>query len=488
MAIKKIKISELPLVQSVVGLYTIGVDALNRSVKVGLEFIKTATDNADAAANNANTAAGNANTAATAANTAASNANEATVAANEAADDANSAAKSAISAAESANTAAASANSAATAANNAADRVDAAIETANEATENANAATTAANNAATAATNAASAANTAASNADTATDAANTAAESANNAASNASTAAGNANSAATAANNAASAANNAASNANEAADNANAAAEEARDPIEFTEAADLVNIASGDTTATIFGKLKKWFSSFGTLAWKSTVNYETEVTDKPSFKTVFSEAITGSGNINPKLIDDIEYDGATGDITISFSDGSSDKVINIPVDNFLATAEYDADTRILTLTMQNGEEIEIDLGELIHEYEAAENGGLEIVNGNQFKIKDDIMSDIAKIPVQKEIKLNVADWIKDDTYTGDGDLWAYVVEDSAVVEGCLFEAWPADRASKQVALQAEFDENIIVENNKFTITGARAPSGNINIIYTMML
>lgn len=46
MAIKKIKISVLTLCSDLKGLYTLGVDAANKSVKVSLEFIQTAYDNA----------------------------------------------------------------------------------------------------------------------------------------------------------------------------------------------------------------------------------------------------------------------------------------------------------------------------------------------------------------------------------------------------------------------------------------------------------
>jgi hypothetical protein len=75
MAIKKIKISTLPLAESLVGLFTIGVDSLNRSVKVGLQFLKTAADSANTAAISANNAANSASQAASLANTAAQNAN-----------------------------------------------------------------------------------------------------------------------------------------------------------------------------------------------------------------------------------------------------------------------------------------------------------------------------------------------------------------------------------------------------------------------------
>lgn len=60
MAIKKKKISELTLSDNLKGLYTIGVKLINgvqTSVKVSLEYIQTAYENAVKATNNANTQA-----------------------------------------------------------------------------------------------------------------------------------------------------------------------------------------------------------------------------------------------------------------------------------------------------------------------------------------------------------------------------------------------------------------------------------------------
>lgn len=120
MAIKKKKISELPLADTLVGLYTIGVNALNKSVKVGLEFLKTAADAATSAATAANTAKKNADTATAAANKATGEANTATTAANTAAGNATTKAGEADTAAKNANTKAAAADTAAGAANTAA--------------------------------------------------------------------------------------------------------------------------------------------------------------------------------------------------------------------------------------------------------------------------------------------------------------------------------------------------------------------------------
>ena len=78
MGLKRIKISELTLSDNLKGLYTIGVKLINgvqTSVKVSLEHIQTAYENAVAATKKAETAANSANTAAGSANSAASSAN-----------------------------------------------------------------------------------------------------------------------------------------------------------------------------------------------------------------------------------------------------------------------------------------------------------------------------------------------------------------------------------------------------------------------------
>lgn len=98
---KKKKISELPECTSFKGLWTIGVDIFNKSVKVSLEYIqsivegmKSATKEANDAADGANSAAQTADNAAqrtqaatTAANTATANANNAAAEANAAKED-----------------------------------------------------------------------------------------------------------------------------------------------------------------------------------------------------------------------------------------------------------------------------------------------------------------------------------------------------------------------------------------------------------------
>lgn len=141
MGVKKIKISALPLADTLVGLYTIGVNALNKSVKVSLEFLKTAADKANDAATAANKAKTAAETATEAAKTATKNANTATEAAN-------TAAKNATDKATAADTAAKNANTKADAADRAAGAATTAANTANSKAALADQKATAADNAA----------------------------------------------------------------------------------------------------------------------------------------------------------------------------------------------------------------------------------------------------------------------------------------------------------------------------------------------------
>lgn len=141
MGIKKIKISALPLADTLVGLYTIGVNALNKSVKVSFEFLKTAADKANDAATAANKAKTAAETATEAAKTATKNANTATEAAN-------TAAKNATDKATAADTAAKNANTKADAADKAAGAATTAANTANSKAALADQKATAADNAA----------------------------------------------------------------------------------------------------------------------------------------------------------------------------------------------------------------------------------------------------------------------------------------------------------------------------------------------------
>lgn len=152
---KKVKISELPLFNNLKGLFVIGTDDLNRSVKVSLEFVeeqttaavgraddattkaltaKTETENATA---ECKTATANANKATTAANTATSLSQAATVAANKSKADCDTATEECKKATSETKTATEETSTATTKANEATQSANEAAETANTAAETA---------------------------------------------------------------------------------------------------------------------------------------------------------------------------------------------------------------------------------------------------------------------------------------------------------------------------------------------------------------
>lgn len=59
--------------------------------------------------------------------------------------------------------------------------------------------------------------------------------------------------------------------------------------PVTFTEAAERATISSGDTVPVLFGKIKKWFSDFGSLAWKNKVDYTADIDNLPTLQEVFT-------------------------------------------------------------------------------------------------------------------------------------------------------------------------------------------------------
>lgn len=182
---KKVKISELPLYNSLKGLFTLGTDKDNRSVKVSLEFVETktaeaakvATDAAAAAEKKATDAAADAEK-----RTNAAISNAQTTVANAAA----AAKKVADDAAALATTAAQNANTKASAAAQAAGQATTAAGQANSAAQSANAAATAANTAKTETLKAKGDAETATAQAQAATAAANKSKEDADGATSDA--------------------------------------------------------------------------------------------------------------------------------------------------------------------------------------------------------------------------------------------------------------------------------------------------------------
>ena len=86
-----------------------------------------------------------------------------------------------------------------------------------------------------------------------------------------------------------------------------------------------------------------------------------------------------------PEAVEDVAYDASTANLTISYTGSTTDKVINLPKENFLSAASYDADTHILTLTLVDETEVTVDLGDLIDVYTVADTTTVDMtLSGNE--------------------------------------------------------------------------------------------------------
>jgi hypothetical protein len=82
-----------------------------------------------------------------------------------------------------------------------------------------------------------------------------------------------------------------------------------------------------------------------------------------------------------------VSYNSTTAVLTFTPISGTA-TTISLPKENFLSAASYSPTTKKLSLTLTDNSVVEVSLSELIDSYIAATDGGLEVVNNNQFKIK----------------------------------------------------------------------------------------------------
>ncbi|WP_245915781.1 hypothetical protein [Apibacter adventoris] len=88
------------------------------------------------------------------------------------------------------------------------------------------------------------------------------------------------------------------------------------------------------------------------------------------------------------EAVTDVSYDEETGTLIIEYKEDES-KEINLPKDNFLSEVKYNPETKEIKFTMSGGSIFTVNLSDSFTTYEASEKGGLEIVNTNQFQIKE---------------------------------------------------------------------------------------------------
>ena len=80
-----------------------------------------------------------------------------------------------------------------------------------------------------------------------------------------------------------------------------------------------------------------------------------------------------------PEAVEDVSYNATDAELTISYTGSTADKVINLPKENFLSAASFDAATHILTLTLVDETTVTVDLAELVDTYTVADTATVDM-------------------------------------------------------------------------------------------------------------
>lgn len=95
-----------------------------------------------------------------------------------------------------------------------------------------------------------------------------------------------------------------------------------------FTEATDRVNVMSGETIPTLFGKIKKWFADLKKVAFSGSYN---DLSDTPTIPAAVSVKgnnetayRTGEVNLTAENIGAVATDGDTTENTVAFTSADS--------------------------------------------------------------------------------------------------------------------------------------------------------------------
>lgn len=304
--------------------------------------------------------------------------------------------------------------------------------------------------------------------------------------------------------------------------------------PVNFTEAATRETINTGETVPTVFGKLKKWFSDLGALAWKTKVDYQNDIDNLPTLltSTDINNAVNthntsdiAHNDIRVAVNNKVDKEGSKVLSDNNFSDTYKNAVDNnstqiqallgavVYLGNIAnTTAELEAASGQTLLTNKANEiiaeqsrPIPLQKGDTLVDsnnndwwydgnlwinigYTAvstATNTALGVVKGSteNFKISidvDGVMSVNGIQSVDKTATIQVANWVLqgDSTYNA-------IIYDTDILEDSKVSVMPADSASLEVYAETEVFAGTS-SAGQLLLRAKNAPSNVININYSI--
>lgn len=121
-----------------------------------------------------------------------------------------------------------------------------------------------------------------------------------------------------------------------------------------------------------------------------------------------------------------IEYAVATGYFTFTMKDGSV-KGFYLPIEKFVKSGNYDANTQELVFEIENGNEIRIDVKDLVNATYSGDDATIELINDNgtyKFKLKDSYKEKIDKAETTDNKTFTISSTSTDNQYPSASTVW----------------------------------------------------------------
>jgi hypothetical protein len=121
-----------------------------------------------------------------------------------------------------------------------------------------------------------------------------------------------------------------------------------------------------------------------------------------------------------------IEYAVATGYFKFTMKDGSV-KGFYLPIEKFVKSGNFDANTKELVFEIENGNEIRIDVKELVNATYSGDDTTIELINDNgtyKFKLKDSYKEKIDKAETTDNKTFTISSTSTDNQYPSASTVW----------------------------------------------------------------
>ena len=144
--------------------------------------------------------------------------------------------------------------------------------------------------------------------------------------------------------------------------------------------------VKAGSANLVTSGAVATYVNSTVGDGIKKVVKTVEWVEDEAALKVTLQDATSSKVPLT-KIATKLAYDGSTGKITLKDSADTVLSEANIPLDNFVKSGTYDASSKSIILTMQNGSSVSIPAADLIDIYTGGATTSATVAVSNQNEI-----------------------------------------------------------------------------------------------------